>query len=52
MKRQFKDTFGEDLYETKASGTGADAEHTGTDNSLFDRLFHVSHSQVDSNALN
>lgn len=47
VKKQFKETFGEDLYMPE----GYDGQHDGSDDCLFNRIFHTSHSQVDSNAL-
>lgn len=46
VKKQFKDTFGEDLF-SGGEGAGFDDDHDGSDDSLWNRVFHTSHSQVE-----
>ena len=50
MKKQFKDTFGEELF-ANGEGKGFDDDHDCGDDSLWNRIFHTSHSQVDDNAI-
>jgi len=52
VEKQFKETFGEDLFPSSSNGgKGLDEGHDGDDDSLWNRMFHTSHSQIDQNAL-
>jgi len=53
VKKQFKETFNEDLYpDEEKAGKGADNDHEDSDDSLWNRIFHTSHAQVEAeNAL-
>jgi len=46
VKKQFKETFGEDLFSSN-EGQGFDENHDGDDDSIWNRIFHTSHSQID-----
>ena len=50
VKKNFKETFGEELFASN-EGKGFDADHDGNDDSVWNRVFHTSHSQVDDNSL-